>query len=70
MANTGWPTTRLLDLLEIDLPIAPLRAKAKKAGSGDFSPLWSGQAAPLSRAMPAGELTAALAEDALARLNA
>lgn len=48
--------------------VAPLRAEAERAGSGDFSPLWSGQAAPLGRAMPAGGLTAMLAEEALARL--
>jgi nitronate monooxygenase len=40
--------------------LAPLRAKAEAAGSGDFSPLWSGQAASLGRAIPAKELTAAL----------
>jgi nitronate monooxygenase len=45
--------------------VAPLRAKAEAAGSGDFSPLWSGQAAALGREMPAGELTARLAADAL-----
>jgi nitronate monooxygenase len=50
--------------------LAPLRAAAEKAGSGDFSPLWSGQAAALGRAMPAAELTRALAKDALARLKA
>jgi nitronate monooxygenase len=48
----------------------PLRAKAEATGSGDFSPLWTGQAGPLGRAMPAGELTVKLAEDALARLAA
>jgi nitronate monooxygenase len=45
--------------------IAPLRAAAEKQGSGDFSPLWSGQAAALGRAMPAGELTKRLAAEAL-----
>jgi nitronate monooxygenase len=30
--------------------------------------MWAGQAAPLGRALPAAELTRALAEDALARL--
>ena len=38
--------------------LAPLRAKAEAAGSGDFSPMWSGQAAALGRVMPAKELTA------------
>ena len=50
--------------------LAPLRAAAEKQGSGDFSPLWSGQAAALGRALPAGELTRQLAADAQARLKA
>ncbi len=41
--------------------IAPLRAKAESAGSGEFSPLWSGQNASGCRAAPAAELTRALA---------
>jgi nitronate monooxygenase len=49
--------------------LAPLRAAAEKAGSGDFTPLWSGQSAALGRAMPAAELTRKLAEDALNRLK-
>ncbi|MGD9705538.1 MAG: NAD(P)H-dependent flavin oxidoreductase [Acidimicrobiia bacterium] len=44
--------------------IAPLRQAAEETGSADFSPLWSGQAATLSREMPAGELTQLLAEEA------
>ena len=40
--------------------IAPLRAKAEAAGSGDFSPLWSGQNASGCREIPAAELTRAL----------
>lgn len=44
--------------------LAPLRAKAEAQGSGDFSPMWSGQAAALGRAMPARELTATLAAEA------
>jgi nitronate monooxygenase len=48
--------------------LAPLRAAAEKAGSGDFSPLWSGQAASLGRPLPAGELTTKLAMEALACL--
>jgi nitronate monooxygenase len=48
--------------------IAPLRAAGEKAGSGDFSPLWSGQAAALGRSMPAAELTRKLAAEAQARL--
>jgi nitronate monooxygenase len=42
----------------------PLRAKAEAAGSVDFTPLWAGQAAGLGRAMPAGDLTRTLMEDA------
>lgn len=42
--------------------IAPLRAKAEAAGSGEFSPLWSGQNASGCKALPAAELTLALAE--------
>jgi nitronate monooxygenase len=48
--------------------IAPLRTAGEKAGSGDFSPLWSGQAAALGRSMPAAELTRKLAAEAQARL--
>jgi nitronate monooxygenase len=48
--------------------LAPLRAKAEAQGSGDFSPLWAGQAASLGRTLPAGELTRKLAADALTRL--
>jgi nitronate monooxygenase len=50
--------------------LAPLRAKAEAQGSGDFSPMWAGQAAALGRAMPAGELTKALAAEALNRMRA
>ena len=49
--------------------LAPLRAKAEAQGSGDFSPLWSGQAASLSRAMPAEELTRKLAQEAVELLR-
>ena len=41
--------------------LAPLRAEAERRGSGDFSPLWSGQDASGCRERPAGELTRALA---------
>ena len=49
--------------------LAPLRAAAEKAGSADFSPIWSGQAAALGRAAPAAEMTRMLAADALRRLS-
>ena len=41
--------------------MAPLRAKAEAAGSGDFSPLWSGQNSTGCREVPAAELTRELA---------
>lgn len=49
--------------------LAPLKAKAEAAGRSDFSSLWSGQAAALAREKGAGELTRALAHDALQRLR-
>jgi nitronate monooxygenase len=48
--------------------VAPLRAKAEAAGSGDFSPMWSGQAAALGRALGAGELTQQFAFEAQERM--
>ena len=48
---------------------APIRATAEAAGSSEFSPLWSGQAASLSRPGDAAELTRALAASALERLR-
>jgi nitronate monooxygenase len=48
--------------------LAPLRAKAEANGSGEFSPMWAGQAAGLGRALPAGEITRRLAEEALERI--
>lgn len=41
--------------------IGPLRAEAESRGSGDFSPLWSGQNTSGCREIAAGELTRALA---------
>jgi len=49
--------------------LAPLRAKAEAAGSGDFSPMWCGQGAALGRDLPAGELTKALAAETQALLR-
>jgi nitronate monooxygenase len=40
--------------------IAPLRVAAEKQGSGDFTPLWSGQNASGCREIPAAEMTRAL----------
>jgi nitronate monooxygenase len=44
--------------------LAPLRAATEPRGSNDFVNLWAGQAVRLARAMPAGALTRALAEEA------
>jgi len=49
--------------------LTPLRAKSEMAGSADFTPLWSGQAARLGRGLPAGELTKQLAAEALKNLR-
>jgi nitronate monooxygenase len=67
---------RELGPLTVDAPafplaggaLAPLKLQAEARGSGDFSPMWAGQAAALGRELPAAELTRAIAEDALARL--
>ena len=57
-----------------DFPLAaaalgPLRSKAEAAGSGDFTPLWSGQAARFARELPAAELTKRLAIEAIETLR-
>jgi nitronate monooxygenase len=49
--------------------LAPLRTKAEACGSGEFSPMWSGQAAALGRPVPARELTQTLALEASRRLR-
>ena len=57
-----------------DFPLAatawgPLRSKAEAAGSSDFTPLWSGQAARLARELPAAELTKQLVTETLDKLR-
>ena len=49
---------------------ASIRAAAEAAGSSEFSPLWSGQSASLSRSGDARSLTRELAAHALERLGA
>ena len=49
--------------------LMPLHVKAQSQGSGDFSTMWSGQAAALGREMPARELTARLVAEAQALLR-
>jgi nitronate monooxygenase len=50
-------------------PLAPLRAAAEANASGDFSPMWSGQAASLGGELPARELTTKLARETLELLR-
>lgn len=72
---SGWPARGIVNRLMRDLgpmsslapafplaagALAPLRAKAEAGGSGDFSPLWSGQNASGCKAIPAAQLTRAL----------
>ena len=49
--------------------LAPLRARAEREGRDDFTNLWAGQAAHLSRALPASDLTEMLMAQAWARLK-
>ncbi len=49
--------------------LAPLRAKAEANGSGDFSPLWSGAATSIGRAMPAGDLVKLLVSETQERMQ-
>ena len=49
--------------------LLPLQARAQRQGSNDFTPLWSGQAAPLAREMPAKALTLKLVEEAAERFT-
>jgi nitronate monooxygenase len=49
--------------------LAPLRAKAERQGSSDFTPFWSGQAAPLASEMPAKALTVKLTKEAIERFK-
>ena len=48
--------------------LEPLRA-AEQKGSRDFTPLWSGQAAALSREMPAAMLMQITVKETLERLH-
>lgn len=61
------------DLPQFPLPanaLAPLRAKGEEQGTGDFSPMWSGAATALGRAMPAGDLLRLLVHETEGRLRA
>jgi nitronate monooxygenase len=49
--------------------VSPLRSKSETAGSSDFTPLWSGQAARLGRELPAAQLTKQLAEETLEKFK-
>jgi nitronate monooxygenase len=49
--------------------VGKLRAAAAKAGKADFVALWAGQAAPLSRALPAAELIEQLEQELIHSLR-
>ena len=49
--------------------LAPLKAAAESRGSGDFSPLWSGQAASLARETDSATLTRHLADSGASALR-
>jgi nitronate monooxygenase len=81
---TGRPARMLANRLALEIgPISdtlpdfplpagelqPLRAKAEQQGSCDFTPFWSGQAAPLAKEMPARALTAKLVKDSIERFK-
>jgi nitronate monooxygenase len=51
------------------IALAPLRAKAEAEEKGDFSPLWSGEAAALGRELPAAEVLHRLAQESRARMR-
>ena len=49
--------------------LASIRTAAERQGEFGFGPMWAGQGAPLGQTLPAAELTAKLASDALAILG-
>lgn len=61
MAELG-PMTRAPHFPLATTAIAPLRAAAEQQGSGDFSPLWSGQNRSGCQSLPAAELVSHLFE--------
>jgi len=61
MSELGPMSTAVPDFPLATSAIAPLRAKAESQGSGDFSPLWSGQNASGCKEIPAADLTRELA---------
>jgi len=62
MRELGPLNTAAPDFPLATAAVAPLRAAAEAQASGDFSPLWAGQAAPLCRAQSAAPLTEWLAQ--------
>jgi nitronate monooxygenase len=63
MRELGPMSTATPDFPLAALAIAPLRAKAESRGSGDFSPLWSGQNNSGCKEVSARHLTQELAAD-------
>jgi nitronate monooxygenase len=68
VAEARWLAEPGVDAI-IAVTVQSLRAKAEAQGSGDFSPLWSGQAAALGSELGAAELTHKFAAEALDRLR-
>jgi hypothetical protein len=66
--SVSWPTPFRISQYPLG-ELEPLRAAAEQKGSLDFTPLWSGQAAALSREMPAAMLTRIMVTEALERLH-
>lgn len=63
MRELGPMSNAVPDFPLASAALAPLRTKAEAQGSGDFSPLWSGQNASGCREIAAGELTLQLATE-------
>ena len=68
---SSWSTTRdaVAAYPEIHHATSPLRAAARAAGDPGGFNLWAGQAHRLARAAPAGDIVAALADEARAALR-
>ena len=70
LAGPAWTAVKMIPSACGVLRSSCNAARAEAKGSGDFSPMWAGQAASLGRSLPAGELTRALAAEALERIRA
>ncbi len=69
MQDIGPMNAHASDFPTAGKALAAVRARAESLGRNDFTNLWAGQAARLSPALPAGELTTSLFADALRLLG-